>query len=362
MVHCSVNVQKDMRRIFGGDVRARYFWRFSVLVCILYAASPAWGIILHPDHEPDPVTWVERPDNNVIGRWGDNASCVVVSPHYVITTRHQTYSDSNVPGIKITIAGTEYTIDKFFTHPSADLRLVRLNNANLAEYVSVNFDPNEVNQVAVLGGYGDGRQDPPLPEGYLPLEIFKWPNRYYTYGYYWDDSSNTIQRWGTNNVVSTSSYTSELIVSQFDEALATEYECTIGDHDSGGGWFLPASGGWKVIGLNRGVIGFDPGQSRFLYTNGVSIPTQIAVYPDSMSMDSIAQNHLDAVRISFYAEWIIETMYASELQNLAVEWLRDDCDVENNYCNGADVVDIGVVNLADFAAMSSVWLENRAGP
>lgn len=103
-----------------------------------------------------------------------------------------------------------------------------------------------------------------------------------------------------------------------------------------------------MIGLSRGVIHF--GESWFL-DNG-NPPAPLPEYPNGP-----LDNYMDAVRISTYADWIIDTMYANELQNMAVQWLRDDCDAGNNFCQGADVVDIGTVNMLDFAVLSSIWLE-----
>lgn len=330
------------------DMGAKFLLRFAVVLCGICAVCPTWGIVLHPDNEPNLATWIDHPPVSVVGRWDNDASCVVIAPNYIITTRHQTNSDTSVPGVMVNIAGTDYTIDSFFTHQSADLRLVKLNNANLTEYVSINFDPNEVNQVAVLGGYGVSRG--------AELEVH-YMGQDYTYGYEWlypslPTPANGIGGWGTNKVTGTSSttagYTSELIVSQFDEPLTTEYECAIGEHDSGGGWFRQTANGWEVIGLNRGVA--YSGESWFL-DNG-NPPAPLPEYPNGP-----LDNYMDAVRISPYADWIIDTIYANELQNLAVQWLRDDCGAGNNYCNGADVVDIGAVNMSDFAVLSSMWLE-----
>lgn len=319
----------------------------AIALCLVTLSLPnAEAIILHPETEPDLLVWTEKPHNDVVGRWGSNASCVVVAASYIITTRHQGGGTST----PVTIGGVPYTINKIITHPTADLRLVKLNNAHLTEYAFINGDPNEVNQVAVLGGYGDGRAEP-------PLKAFSASGTFCCYGYLWDNSANTTQRWGTNEIAATShvteGYSSELIVSQFDAPLTTDYECSVGDHDSGGGWFLPTSKGWKVIGLSRSTATYSPFQSRFLNLYAMSTP--IPAYPNPMSMDSIECNHLDAVRISPYADWILENMHASEMQNLALQWLCTGCNEANNFCDNADMSRDGNVNMKDFVILAEQW-------
>ena len=70
----------------------------------------------------------------------------------------------------------------------------------------------------------------------------------------------------------------------------------------------------------------------------------------------IRANHLGAVRVSSYAEWIIGSMHTFELQNLAGQWLNAGCDETNNYCNYADIFRDGVVNLKDFSVLAANWL------
>lgn len=337
----------------------------TILKCLFIAVyftavlSPQTSaIILHSDNQPAPE---DRPHSDVNGRWSTNASCVVIAQNYIITTRHQGGADTTT----VTIAGVPYTIDKTINHPTADLRVVRLNNANLTEYVSVNFDTSEQNEVAVLAGFGVTAGDP-LTIHYLSQD--------YTYGYPWlyptsPTPDNGILRWGTNKVVALatstqSDYLSQLLVSQFDGPSATDYECTIGEFDSGGGWFLQTADGWKVIGLNRGTIPF--GQSWFINPNDPTAP--MPDYPNDPLPNYIPEdeqgnvlivNYLDAVRISQYADWIVNTINASELQNMAVNWLRTDCDSANNFCNGADLTQNHKVDFHDFLSLAVNWLKNK---
>ncbi|MBW8017697.1 MAG: hypothetical protein FVQ82_16095 [Planctomycetes bacterium] len=334
----------------------RVFILFAGIWLVLLFGGEAEGIILHPDNEPNLLTWTERPGNNVVGRWDNTASCVAVGPNYIITTTHQ--PNDGINSI-VNIGGDDYSINEIFNHPTADLRLAVLNDANLAEYASINFDPNEVNQVAVIGGFGAARGD----TLFVVEDVGGGTTIEHPYGYQWlyptlPTPPNGARGWGTNKVVSTASSSSELIISQFDPnstTVSTDYECTLAEHDSGGGWFLPDAGGaWKVIGLSRGVA-FN-GESWFMHTDLTSIPQTISQYPNPMDGHPIKANHLDAVRISSYAGWIIGSMHTFELQNLAGQWLSTGCDEMNNYCNYADIFRDGVVNLKDFSVLAANWL------
>ncbi|MCF7956640.1 MAG: hypothetical protein K9M75_12625 [Phycisphaerae bacterium] len=318
------------------------------------------GIVLHPDNEPNLLTWSERPANDVVGRWGSNASCVAVAPNYVITTRHQGGGSSTA----VTIGGTSYSISKIINHPTADLRVVELSDANLVEYASINYEADEQGQEIVLGGYGLGAGE--------RVEI-RYRREDYTFGYLWQGPEtgpgNIELRWGTNQIEAVAEtepgyFTSDILVSQFDPPGATDYECSIAEHDSGGGWFLAGAGGWKVIGLSRGTFGFEPAMSVFMTEE--SPPQLFPKYPNGpmpnyMPADSegnpIIYNYLDAVRISSYAEWVIEAICVNELRNLARNWLVDDCSETNNYCDNADKSRDGVVDLKDFAMLAGRWLK-----
>src|SRR3972149_316633 len=214
-----------------------------VLAALLFWTSGStFGVILHPNGEPNLVTWTDRPPNDVVGRWGGCASCVAVSSNCVITTRHQT---SNV---SVEIGGKTYTIAQIWNH-TADLRIAKLNGANLANFVDIYETIDEVGKSFVIGGYGDGRGELLQKDGL-------------TYGYQWDNDSNTTLRFGTNKIDRTQNKSnldgiiSNILIADFDglgEGGATTYEGIAADHDSGNGWFIKVSGIWKVAGLSRAV-------------------------------------------------------------------------------------------------------------
>ena len=169
-----------------------------------WSATPASGVVLHPDGEPNLATWTDRPADDVLGRWGYVASCVAVSSNCVITTQHQTAS---VPWIAI--GGKQYTIAQIWNHDTADLRVAKLAGANLADFVDIYELTDERFKQTVIGGYGDGRGELLQKDGL-------------TYGYQWDGSNNATRRFGTNKINRTlnnstiGDLTSDIVIADFD--------------------------------------------------------------------------------------------------------------------------------------------------
>jgi len=336
-----------------------------LVVAFLFYAPPAFAIILHPGQgEPNPATWTDRPDPNVVGRWNADASFVVVAPNWLLTTRHQYHNPASV-----TIDGTIYTChynNLWSGGPqgNADIRLVRLTradgtNPNLAHYAPPYPDDDEVGQEVVIGGYGDGRG-----------AILK--NRGITYGYKWDNSTNTTLRLGTNKIGDTENdsaavgFTSDILIADFDglnEGDSTDYEAVIGDHDSGGGWFIYDGQQWRVAGLSRLVeVHYEQGheeEPEYIESWFRNRDNPTWLWPD----------YFDAVRVSSYAQWIGQTIHVeadltaddwvdfADFAVLAAYWSRDDCGPENNFCQGADCEPTdGSVDWNDLLFLADKWL------
>ena len=212
------------------------------LVVLCFApVTPAFGVILHNDSEP-----TDKPNNDVVGRWGDNASCVAIAPNFIITTRHQ----GGGTGTSVVIGGNTYTIDQIWDHASADLRVVKLNSANLTNYVSLYTGTDETSKNFVLGGFGKSRGAELKTAGDV------------TYGYQWAGSDNQTQRWGTNTVDTVqsgysggTSYTSSVLQADFDQS-GTDYEAAPSEWDSGGGWFIKVGSEWQLAALSAYVEHF----------------------------------------------------------------------------------------------------------
>jgi autotransporter-associated beta strand protein len=279
-------------------------------------APGALALVQHPntpdqtDNEGFPSV---RPPDSVMGKWTSNGSCVVIAPdgaaggylsNYILTTRHQ---GSSV-GATVQIAGTTYQIVEVYAHPTADIRIVRIETlgsqpANLTSWVQPYVETDEQWQTAVIGGYG-------LTRGQL-LDAGN--------GYTWQASGGLQYQslgWGQNKIegytsVSASnpnigeSYTSQVVVGYFEAVGAANhvpYEAAVAQWDSGGGWFLQDGGAWKVAALSayveQGVPNtptYHPNQSWF-----DGNPTG----PGTQNPTGVPGDWQDAIRVSSYAHWI----------------------------------------------------------
>jgi len=336
------------------------FWIAATILSLLRVVM-VFAIVMHPGGEPDLAVWTDRPDANVVGRWGSNASFVVIAPNWIATTRHQGGSPSSViiNGISYNCQSkNEWTGGPAQTPPGiADIRLLRLtktdgNDANLTHYARPYEYEDEPGSDVVIGGYGVGRGD--------PNTVF-YHGKEYIVGYDWASSSNTTRRWCQNIVDSTdtgtlSGYTSELIKADFDglgDDNYRPYEGIIALYDSGGGWFIYDSGEWKIAGLSRGITAVDPYTSTFRNRTNPNVPQ-----PDGM----------DAVRISAYAQWIKQIIQPADLMEdewvdfadfalFADQWQRTDCNSANNWCDGADFIPHnGAVDWNDLVIFADRWL------
>jgi hypothetical protein len=275
----------------------------------------------------------------------------------VITVRHA----GGGTGTLVKIGGRSYTIAQIWDNNTADLRIVKLYGANLASFVDIYENTDEVGKSIVIGGYGDGRGALLQTSGI-------------TYGYQWDNSSNTTRRFGTNKINSTQNnstlagYTSDIIIADFDgltDDQTTIYEGIPADHDSGSGWFIKVGSTWQVAGLSRAVeVHYEQGHegdpNYILYESWFRNKT----HPDIPQPD-----YLDAVRISSYAPWILQTIPArlpgdltgddwvdfADFAVFAQYWQNTDCHPPD-WCAGADYEPDGDVDWADLAALADGWL------
>jgi hypothetical protein len=324
---------------------------------LFIAVLPAQALILHPAGQPDLTAWTDRPADNVVGEWSSNASCVAVSRNCILTTRHQ----GGGLGSKVKIAGVGYPVVQIWNHPTADLRLVKIQ-ANLAEFVELYDKTDESAKQIVIGGYGVGN-GPDLISAST------------TYGYEWGEYSTRKLRFGTNrieNPISDSNlppYISDILVGDFDDLnrnSPTTYECIPAAHDSGGGWFIRDGSKWKLAGLTRAV--------EHHYEEGHEDDPEY-ILPESWfrDPDNPIRNDadvLDAVRISSYAQWINENILeptpgdltgddhvnAADFAVLAGLWQNQDCHAPD-WCLGADSEPDGDIDAKDLAAFAQYWLK-----
>lgn len=250
-------------------------------ILLLLVQSPALAIIVHTDDTPS-----NKPSDNVIGQWGTNASCVVISEHEVLTTRHQ----GGGVGTTVNIGGTDYLVDSITNIGNADLRVAVLTTTqgdpiSLTDYVSLYSNTDETSKTGVLGGFGKTRGATLSTKGQ-------------DYGYEWSGSSNDTLTWGENDIDSTGTaggtYTSSVIGGDFDgidEGGYVTYEAAPAEWDSGGGWFIKQSGDWYVAGILRAVE-----------------HTGETWYRNSADPDVLDPDLFDAVRVGSYYDDILSAL------------------------------------------------------
>ena len=330
-----------------------------------------WGIVLHPDSEPE-AGWQHKPRDSVVGRWATNASCVAVAPNYILTTKHQ----GGGIGTKVFFDGVEYRVEAIWPAPAAefaspDLRLCRIaalngEPAQLEFFTPVYTRFDEVGRRIVFGGYGDGRGDTLENENGA------------AYGYTWDASlGNAVLRWGSNQV-SADAYTISsfdplsvtfLLVSDFDglgDPNSTRFEAALADGDSGGGWFIKTAEGWQVAGLGFTVETHNPLGSWFRDPD------------DPGAIDPNSADWMAWVRLSLYSGWTNSLLPCGapitgdldedcmidyeDLTLFSQQWGRSDCTLDNQNCQGADLFIDGKINELDLAIFALHWLEESPPP
>jgi hypothetical protein len=219
----------------------------TILLSTLLLAFSAKAVVLHDDNDSP----TNRPTDSVVGRWSSSASAVAIgrtnwqNTDYIITVRHQ----GGGVGTSVYFGEIEYKIAQQWLNNSVDMRVCRLettdgNDADLNNFVQWYTGTNEISSPIVIGGFGKGR-------GSSGTGV---DGQYYT----WIGTNNLTQRWGANNVDSTSvipagSYTSDVIGMQFGNAASKE--CAVAEWDSGGGWFMKNSQStrWELVALSAYV-------------------------------------------------------------------------------------------------------------
>jgi hypothetical protein len=274
-----------MRSQFTASPGRRLSLAAVCAIAVLLASSSSWAVIL-PPNAGSPTS---APPDALIGQWGDNASCVVIGPDLVLTTRHQ----GGGAGTIVQVLGASYTVTNVvgMDDPNrVDMQIAQLAGANFTQYAQMNTARNEVFQrlTVSIGGYGMGRGATLNFQGDANLP----------YGYAWDGSPNTTLRWGQNKLeLATDAFDparglyESLLADRFDgpgSLNAVPGEAALADYDSGGGWLRQVDGNWFLVGLSWGVDHSSLGQAWF------DDPNTAGLNPD--------YNY--AIRISQYASWI----------------------------------------------------------
>jgi len=321
------------------------------------------AIVVYPQDKMLKLSSPEAPPPNIVGRWSYNASCVAISPNYIITTRHQ----GGGVGTTIYFNGQPYYVikcwnaDTVVTGKTTDIRVCRIAKkiatneyrpANLTEYAPVQQEPNEIGNFFWLGGYGKTRGD--------ALSDQEGP-----YAYQWSGDNNCSLTWGENLIQGFGNYSYDvyfapLLIATFSDPAdplsnATEHEAAMAEWDSGGGWFMYEDNTWKVIALSASVTSV--GKSQFRSPS----------------------DHLYAVRVSSFSSWINDIINTYDcidypdydinsdcqvntldLAILGTQWLNTSADADFN--PSADLNKDNKINMADLYIISQSWLECNIVP
>ncbi|MCX5677225.1 MAG: hypothetical protein NTX87_19745, partial [Planctomycetota bacterium] len=318
--------------------------RLGALLAVAMAlmATPAQALVQHSESEWTPGSGLVTPPPAVVGWWGYyyspyyNASAVAIGPNnapagyltdYVITVRHQ----GGVIGNGMNFGNVDYSVYDEFVNPTADLRILRIRDgsgqpAALADWAAAYSGTDETtrtDRTAVIGGFGRARG-----------------TKYASY-YTWAAADvPAFQRWGQNKLEQTldgygaasffgETYKSNVLIASFDAYNAgsyVPYESAVAEFDSGGGWFLPVDGLWKLVGLSAYAEGASDGKSYF---SGGTVQRQ---YP---------------IRISSYSNWIEAVFNRSTWQSTTGNWAD-----AGNWSAGVPIP-IGVDKFAVFLNSSS---------
>lgn len=299
--------------------------------------APVSAIVFHDD-QPS-----ETPSDNLIGRWGSNASCVAIAPNLILSVKHQ----GGDIGTNIIIGPTTYKVTQLF-NLSVDLRVARITTisgspANLSEYVTLYTGTSETGQEIFLAGYGRGRGTELQTGGD-------------TYGYTWATETNSTLRWATNiidgNAIAGTPYgNTYILIADFDDLAEnmttqqiknhnpTENEGIPAEYDSGGAWFLHSSG--ELIAMTA-YLAYDREQSWF--RNNVN-PFILEPDPFYGIQISSYENEITPV-ITWMSDYVIISGYAF--------------DSRGNPLNSATINTTGGAGYTktDSTGHYEIWVEN----
>lgn len=280
-------------------MRKRAWITCGVAAGFLVAAGPVRAVIIHPSDDAN-IASIPRPNPNVVGQWGTNASAVAIAPNYILTARHPTGAIGGPTGVgtTVTFGGTSYVAAEIIPVGTADLRIVRITTpggqpANLAAFTPVYTGSDAAPLDFTIGGYGKGRGANLTTTGG-------------TYGYQWLVEGNTNQRFGRNRIEGSSTandttfgYNSDVLVADFDgpgALTSVSFEAMPTEFDSGAPWFVEnGTGNWQVAAITR-AIGHTAANA--------SSPFDQALFASSSNAAVPSADGMDAVRLSSYRTFI----------------------------------------------------------
>lgn len=182
----------------------------------------------------------------------------VLSANHITAT--QAGSTLQIEGVDYTQQGTRIAVS------NSDLTLIRYHNASgivpSMPAVSLASSTPTVGTSIVMMGWGADRVQAPTGDAFLSDAVALSGGN--GSGYTWRDASNSMLRWGTNNVSTslTAAFSGSNLVNAYwgayfdqpaDGQWLTSNEATLGVRDSGGGAFFLSGGKWVLGGVAYGV-------------------------------------------------------------------------------------------------------------
>jgi len=302
-----------------------------ILLLILLSNIFSFGIVLHPEGEPN-ESWIDKPLDSVLAKVG-SCSGVVIHPQYILTVDHFSVSYSTA----IYVDNQIYYPEEIYSHENKDIRLIKVEDANFLDFVDIPeqdlMSEEYLDKNVIIGGFGESRGE----------EVYASYDAYLLVGYSWSGSRGNLL-WGTNEI---DSYSPSSISVYFNELFKTPYECGLAVGDSGGGCFYYSNGQWWTIALGQSVhfYGYDyflnpyADDPNFLGT----FNSFIRIYPMRGWIESIIY------KADFDKDGYVDEL---DLMLFSEDWLAPEDNVFNYR---ADINRDGYVNFLDFAIFASEW-------
>ena len=304
--------------------------RFVVLF-LLGLGGCAYGLVQHLNGEP-PQTWTDHPADAVSAMVG-SCSATVIHPQYIMSVSHCGVSLST----PITVAGQVYYPEAIYTHPTKDIRLIKVLDAHFSKTAVVNDaepDLEDDSLMTVIGGWGKKRGN----------TVYSTNNPNKEVGYSWSSQHGHLV-WGTSRL---RGYSNANLYTKFehpDDPGGTAYECSLATYDSGCGMYCQTGEDWQLIGIGQKV-----GDGNISYFRNPADPNEtygtLSIY----------------IRVAPFAGWVHSIIYGADieedgwinvvdLEQFCDEWLSSD----STYFYRSDLDRDGRVDLADFTQLAAQW-------
>jgi hypothetical protein len=227
----------------------------ALAFCLHTTAAPAWGIVVSDDPSLHVITAPSSYDGVARISSTQGSSAVLIEPWYILTAKHAVAAWSGHTATFYLAGGpVVYSMAEVFTHPTADIAVVRLNRDTGMDGYSL-YDPNvygsEIGKEGILLGYGmsgtpdtvQAGGDPNYPRGTLRI------------GYNRIDAIDPS--YGTRGQCLRMDFDSPSTGGPFG-SLGADKEAMIALGDSGAPVFFEAGGSLRVAGITVAIAPFDP--------------------------------------------------------------------------------------------------------